>query len=131
MAICLLGKEILKACFFARPGWGDPATGAQLSLYLTSYFPKVQIMPGNGTERREALMALYLHQGDNTEQACRNAGWSLQTARKTAYKIARREQVKKLLAKLGGGGTPDEKRGKTEGGGHWEGEEGAKEGKEG
>jgi len=108
MAIHLLAKEILKACFFARPGWRDPATRRQLGLYRISYFPKVQNMPCRGTEQREALMALYLHQGDSAEQACRNAGWGLQTARKMAYKIARRERVKTMLAQLGAGIPPNE-----------------------
>src|SRR5437870_203681 len=108
MAICLLGKEILKACFFARPGWRDPATGAQLSLYLTSYFPKVQNMPCRGTDTREVLMAMYLHSGDSAEKAARKAGWGVQTARKTAYAIARRQRVRIMLAALGAGIPPNE-----------------------
>ena len=65
-------------------------------------------MPCRGTDTREVLMAMYLHAGDSAEKAARKAGWGVQTARKTAYAIARRERVRIMLAALGAGIPPNE-----------------------
>src|SRR5881398_2212229 len=76
-----------QSMLFCETGVGRPCHRGPVELVPHLIFSKGSKHAWYGTERREALMALYLHQGDNTEQACRNAGWGLQTARKMAYKI--------------------------------------------
>src|SRR6266566_8443333 len=76
MAICLLGQEILKACFLRRPGWGDPATRRQLTSCLTSYFPEFQTFMPRKPTSQDIVAASNFKNGDSKSESMRKAGYS-------------------------------------------------------